>query len=309
MWSATFMLFLSASLGIIWSAVFIPFVLLGVKVYRIAGIKMRQFSRKTSNHSTIQSDGDPDGWIVGKWYIGYFHTQESLRAGDKRSLYILMTSKSYASLIDGISTGEVQSKKIKYYFREGVFWHLTYTCLPNVKIPSHVVRPPQSDAISRILAFYREHEYCIAFLEGPPGTGKSTTPFLLARELLDGPTSCNTVNMCNTYKPTDPGDTLLSLVTKVTPTADAPLIVILEEVDGVLQAIVDEQIQPHKNIPIQIRSKTDWNNFLDEFQRGIYQYVILVLTSNRSREQLDGLDPSLLREGRISVAAQITLAE
>ena len=60
------------------------------------------------------------------------------------------------------------------------------------------------------------------------------------------------------------------------------------------------KIPEHIPIPIQIKNKKDWNQFLDRFDRKIYQNVVVFLTSNQNISFFDNLDPSYMRDNRIN---------
>jgi hypothetical protein len=115
---------------------------------------------------------------------------------------------------------------------------------------------------------------------------------LLTHEIIEN------VALTDTFCPTDPNDTLTNLYELVGPTETKPLIVLLDEVDVLYDQIVNQTIGPHKELPILIRSKTDWNGFFDKFDRLRYPHVILLMTSNRSVREFD---ESMVRDGRICV--------
>jgi hypothetical protein len=50
-------------------------------------------------------------------------------------------------------------------------------------------------------------------------------------------------------------------------------------------------------MPTLIHNKTSWSTFLDDMV--FYKGVILVLTSNTSKKDIDKIDSSYLRDGRI----------
>ena len=56
--------------------------------------------------------------------------------------------------------------------------------------------------------------------------------------------------------------------------------------------------QPPADIPTAVYNKSTWSNFLDDMI--FYKNVILVLTSNTSKETIDSLDQAYLRKGRIN---------
>jgi hypothetical protein len=110
---------------------------------------------------------------------------------------------------------------------------------------------------------------------------------------------------CNTLKPWQPGDALGSLHNEVEPTAEAPLIVAFDEVDGVLVRLHTGAILPHKSFPTEIIDKASWNQFLDNIHRGMFPHLIVVMTSNRGPEFVRALCPSYLREGRVDMVFEL----
>lgn len=110
---------------------------------------------------------------------------------------------------------------------------------------------------------------------------------------------------CNTFYPWEPGAQLGGVYGEVEPSAEKPLIVAFDEVDGVLLSIHSETIVAHKNLPTATANKAGWNRFLDEIGRGMYPYLILVMTSNRSAEFVRSLDPSYIRPGRVDVVMEL----
>ena len=63
---------------------------------------------------------------------------------------------------------------------------------------------------------------------------------------------------------------------------------------------INHGIDPHRSIPIQVRNKTTWNQLFDKISRGELQNIIVVLTSNKSLEEINKIDPAYLREGRVN---------
>ena len=138
---------------------------------------------------------------------------------------------------------------------------------------------------------YAKNNYCITFINGIPGIGKSFIPILLANEL-----NCT---YCNDWNPTDPSDDLSILYNSILPSKEEPLILVLEEIDIILTNI-HKGILSHKNIPIPVHNKITWNNLLDKINLGLYPYLLLFLISNKSISDISSLDKSYLRDGRIT---------
>jgi hypothetical protein len=70
--------------------------------------------------------------------------------------------------------------------------------------------------------------------------------------------------------------------------------------------------QIHAGIPanpkfiIQTRDKAGWNQILDEIHIGMYPNLILLLTSNKTPEEISEMDPSYIREGRVDLIFGLT---
>jgi hypothetical protein len=82
---------------------------------------------------------------------------------------------------------------------------------------------------------------------------------------------------------------------------------VLEECDAILNDMLENRIERHKEIPVPVRKKADWNRMLDKTtDLGFFPHLILILTSNISKEMIDQKDLSLLRKGRIDQSYHIT---
>ena len=127
------------------------------------------------------------------------------------------------------------------------------------------------------------------FIHGISGAGKSTIGFLVAHK-VNG-------TFCHTFNPTDPGDTLSSLIRDSVPTDDSPTIILIEEVNTMIHALHDTKIQKHKNVTTCIHNKSTYNTFMDDLI--FYKNVVIIMTSNESKELIDGLDTCYLRKGRV----------
>jgi hypothetical protein len=101
----------------------------------------------------------------------------------------------------------------------------------------------------------------------------------------------------------DPGDQigyLINLMSSDSGDDDVPIIIVLEEADCIIQAIHKNTVILNKEVPTSVYKKTTWSTFLDDMI--FYKNVILILTSNMSKDDIDSLDNAYLRKGRINAS-------
>ncbi len=301
------MMIVSASIGIIWSMPTLLLTLLGITLNRLTGVKMTSFLSKHVSYASIRTNDDPSGWICGKWFIGYIYETEGQQGANKKELYVLTTNKYFKLLTLGMVELEhdgSEKKQITFLEREGLFWNLSYSSRP-INPPINTIWNGQKRVVDEIIQNFTKAEYSTVLLVGKPGVGKSMIPLHLCGELLN---TCEKVTFVDTWNPTDPGDSFTAIYNKVNPTIKKPLVVVLEEIDGIVLAMHKNEIKLNQNIPmpIQIKSKSDWNQFFDRFDRKMYPGVILCLTSNKSLSWFDELDPSYTRVGRINLRIEVS---
>ncbi len=275
---------------------------INIRMYHITNKKtILTICKKLPNRSTMISDSDKmTGYIWGYKYIGYITTNINSDREDKMYMYLITTKKYYETI--NMNTDEPCDDKyngIDVYDRFGNYFCLEYSKRTN--IIEFNSSPKQKEIIENILNFYNMKNNIsrsvVVLLSGPTGSGKSTLPFILASDL-----KCS---ICKTYNPTEPGDDLSVLYNTVNPNKDKPLIILLDEIDIIINNINNNNITLHKTIPIKIKDKTSWNGFWDDINRGDFKYTIWVLTTNKSFDYFDAIDPSYTRPGRINI--KITL--
>ena len=71
----------------------------------------------------------------------------------------------------------------------------------------------------------------------------------------------------------------------------------IEEVDVLIEQIHKNQITLHNEVQTAIYNKSTYNTFMDDMF--FFKNVVLIMTSNTSKEKLSKLDPSYLRKGRV----------
>lgn len=168
-----------------------------------------------------------------------------------------------------------------------------YQCR-NIKISNnHYFNDIQDELFKEIMEFYNENKFCKVFISGAVNTGKSYFSYILARKL-----KCY---LCDSFNPTEPADNLSNLYTSKFLSGDKPLVLLIDEVDIIIKNIHEQKIVPHKHYPISVKDKMSWNSFLDKIDYGLYPNLILIFTSNLDRNQINKLDNSYLRDGRINI--------
>jgi hypothetical protein len=190
-----------------------------------------------------------------------------------------------------IHNDKIDEKHIHYWYREGNYWELQYKkrlltmdIIPNNK---------QEVIIKDISLYYEDFHQGVFFIYGEPGKGKSTLLRFLGHYY-----KCH---ICKTFQITDPNDSIEYLYRQVEPTKDKPLIILFDEIDTLIYSIHHNQIQKHKHFPIEVYNKTTYNTFLDNINDCLYPYVMLLLTSNKTKEEIDNETHSCyLRKGRVN---------
>ena len=180
----------------------------------------------------------------------------------------------------------IPSNKIDVYVRSGVFKQMYYV---RTQLDITHISPigQQFEVINSIEKVYQEHGRATVFIHGESCTGKSIVGYLLAKNMG--------ANYCHTFNPSEPGDTLSKLLMEIN--RDCPTVIVMEEIDGIIKNIHNNSIEQNSEIPILIRDKSSWCTFLDDMF--LYKGVILILTSNTSKDAIDKMDESYLRKGRI----------
>jgi hypothetical protein len=265
---------------------------------------LNRIQKRVKDHSSHTSEEDRGhGYALGKWYFAYISSGSN---DEYAAAWMIATEASYEALIKDADDGEsiiiigpsgesieTSAKKLDIYDRHGSYTNIWYR-KRHIKNFDFVARPEQATIIEDIKKYYSTHKNVVVFLHGAPCTGKSIVGLLLADMYGSG--------YCNSFAPWEPGDHLGQLIEDAEPTKEKPLIIAMDEIDIAL-ASIHKEIPLHKNIHIETRDKTGWNRFMDNIQRGLFPYVILLLTSNKTPEEIAiaTRDPSYLRPGRVNL--------
>jgi hypothetical protein len=298
---------LSSMCAMLWSVPFILLWMFNIRLYKLSNNNdVVKILNKLNKFSTITSDdGVPRGIIFDKRAVIVVQEVNSMD-GPSMMLWVITSEKRLRELLGNpascgkrSASGEEVEKndvsEIALYEREGNFNWLTYS-KRSLDVSRFAARDRQREIIDEVKAHYDEHGHTVVYLHGKPGTGKSLLGLLLTKEMSG--------SLCNTFDPTEPGDSLNGLYNRVNPEKETPLIVVLDEFDVILHNI-HTCVAPHKNIPIQVKNKTTWNQFLDRIQIGMYPNLILVLTSNKTPDYINEIDSSYIRKGRVDLCCEV----
>ena len=301
------------SASIVWSLPFLLFSLFGIKLYKVNDKEMfTKISSKIKNSSMIDDNDKPLGIFIGKYYFGFFASDGK---EGKQILYIICAQTMYDNLIGKPINSVVKSidssgneiiveknkEIINVYNRRGNYFWMQYL-KRTLDVSQFTATEKQKNIIDDISMFYHSinnlHNRVVTYIFGEPGSGKSMISILMTK-IMKG-------SLVKTFNPTDPGDSFATLYADISPTKDKPLIVVLDEVDILLEKIHAQGIAPHKHIPIQITDKRTWNDFLDDINIGFYPNLIIIMTSNISRNEIGKkYDISYLRENRVHLSYEL----
>jgi len=288
---------------------FILSILFKIRLYRFTSEEICNYivnNIKNDLSSSYNEQGDPIGLIIHKNIIPKYLCWIN---GNQYEKSIVLICQEYVKkklvlnprkeILD-IKTKpkeEVEEKMlISYHNRGGTYEYLHYNSREIYMNKTY--SKYQKQVADKIIALYEKQNFLTSYIYGKTGTGKTILAYLIAKQL-----GCS---MCDTYNPTDPGDLFINIYSKVSPSANKPLLILLDEIDIYIKNIHEENIPKHKKVPTQIYNKSTWNNFFDKIDMGLYPYVIVLLCSNKSKRELDRLDESYLREGRTHISFELT---
>lgn len=186
-----------------------------------------------------------------------------------------------------------EASKISVFSRYGSYKDFYYArVLFNVTTLEPILG--QGKVVSDAVQIFRKKKQCSIFIEGPPCSGKSSVGYLIAKEISGA--------FCNTFNPTEPGDTLSGAVSKIQDWLrddDIPIVILVDEIDSMLKKIHTNEVKLNNETPTLVHDKPSWSKFMDNLR--FYKNIIIIFTSNTPKSEIDKLDSSYLRHGRIDV--------
>lgn len=272
--------------------------------------KMKPMTLASSTRSIVLGDDPvPTGLVVGKWFLAFV---ERVRIGEFRGSEV-----SYDIKIVGLSVFEPDSGKksgddddddkkgkkpviIETIVKADA--HLNAHMRKSKKTCYHQELVEQRRVASEFIGMAKRSKKngfpfnFIGLVMGPPGTGKSVLGEIIARKTGG--------ILCDEYNPTQYGQSVATLIKVANPTAKKPLVLVLNEIDqwytypketaaAKASDWLTRDIDP-------TNPKASSNAFFDKL--AWKDNVIVVLTTNKTKEELDEIDGfgSLFRKGRVS---------
>lgn len=307
---------------------------LGFRKYIIDDqIVVNRIKKRISGISSEYRNNELYGHLIGKWYYAYIE-RDRCSSAPKHIITLLCSEETYNTLTlgenevcesmvekyviedesdmnsdtdtdtdteseNGFQSELVKEKKLipfqtcilSIYTRNSEYSEQHYT-KNLLKIIYKPPTPQQSNILNNIIDKYNTSPNLVVFIHGPPNTGKSMVGQLLAHNLG--------AHYYNNFNPFQPNTTLMALYSTVDPTKKNPLIILMNEIDIMINKIHNSTVQEHSSYQIQISDKSSWNNFFDDFHN-LFQHVIIIMTSNKSPEYINSLDPSYIRKGRVDM--------
>jgi len=255
---------------------------------------------------THNTDNKGYGFSCGFWYIMNLDVKTSYE-GTQYSAWILCSKRQFEALMKIDIVLEPKEVKVVTHLPREEFFVLekstgTYsnTYYRKRMLERYSITPTaaQQEILDSEVEIFEKQKSAVFFISGPCGTGKSMTAVFLAK-MLNG-------MYCEDCTPWEPGDSIQSLYMDfedIIRKEKKPLIVCFDEVDTVLEKIQLNTIPNNDTVQTSVRDKCGWNKLFSKVERGLYPHLIIVLTSNRSPEEITRMmnnDGSFIRKGRVS---------
>ena len=276
-----------------WTSIFLLTQFFGVRLHVLQEREIcAQLQRKLEYFThTVSEKGC--GYFCGWGFFGYI--SPTMNPGEA---WLVSTDSAFRKLTSYerviVKEEFVDTQNVSVYEKSGSFMNVWFR-----KRTLNLNLEPRENQCKIIASIKREYEmknHCVAMIHGEPGAGKSYIGLLLATELKS--------SYCNSLRPWQPGESLNILWSEIEPTKSKPLVLVFDEFDGPLE-LIHNRIPCHNKVPIAVQDKQGWNRMLDDFSRGMFPHVILLLTTNKSPDYFSQLDKSYIRPGRVDSIFQL----
>jgi energy-coupling factor transporter ATP-binding protein EcfA2 len=194
------------------------------------------------------------------------------------SLYLISTHATYLQLLTFEKIDP--SHQIINLMREGNYWGFSYYEAKQ-DILYDEPRPAQAKILDEIMSNLKPGKNLTTVITGTSGSGKTSCAQLLTAKLNKA--GISTV-MCDSWNPFEQGNTIRQLVKAA---KGRRLVILLDEFDVDLKKIhAPAEKMSYSPFVILIHNKTTWNKFLDRIHLNQISNIILIMTSNLSRDEI-----------------------
>jgi ATPase family associated with various cellular activities (AAA) len=246
----------------------------------------------------------PYGYFMNRKSIGFIDLDMSYLDASKitiittRNYYEYITSlndepPSFSSSlrIEDTCVAKEECCKIVVFNRCGKYEDLVYVKL-KIDVKDLTPFETQFPIVEDIVRMFNTRKVVRVFIEGIPGSGKSSIGYCVAKALHG--------KFTHSFNPTDPGDTFGGVISTMNyDDIESANVIVIEEADVLLNKLHYGRIIQNDRISTMVKDKASWNAFLDDMV--FYKHTVLILTSNTPKEQIDKLDPAYIRPGRIDL--------
>jgi hypothetical protein len=270
---------------------------------------LMQFLKKnqyiaTSSHASEM----PIGIVVGKWWVAWVVTvniqkRDSVAIGYTVSFWasirghalIFPQDLDTVKVETNVSPDVTNLHTLSVWRHDGPFKETKLSEETISFVHDHCEK--QLDVVNKMVEMVTAskenghgNRLCVA-IAGPSGTGKSR--IVRAFALAIG------AKIADDFHPTQAGENMSALLRITKPTKKNPLVIVLEEVDQIFKAIHQDNVKDHEFLVTPVRDKPGWNTFMDRFVE--VENVFLIMTTNMPFENIDKMDPSFMRQGRVDL--------
>lgn len=240
---------------------------------------------KHIKYYSYKNNNTPCGWVISNTFIGYcFADTVRLDGAMQYTLYYIAVLNIDSNTIFIYSP----PKKTDY----------TCTLQETAKLKKLQITPRknQTHIITETIDIFQKKGTVMTLLYGDSGSGKSTIGLLLCDQLrLTSNVMYYEFNL-NSFK-----DHTFNDVYNSRKNSCVPFVILMDEIDIAIDRLHHDEVKINTaGDPVYwLNTKYDWNTFLDKFNKGLYQNIIVIMTTNKKLEWFNELDVSYIRQGRI----------
>jgi len=270
-----------------------------------------------------QGDREPNGLLMGKWFVAWITisltTTQSGAPSKHREVHLWCTDHTFRRLKETFpnSWEDEEEEKGKKEVAISTSWvkmlvnDFTWRGCNEFSILKRLVPKMAQDRlqgqqkmVDQITSHFdsrkEENEWpegnAVVLITGKPGTGKSTIATLLTQKIGGV--------LCSCLRPTDPGTNLTEVLNyHESNSSEKPLVLLIDEFDRVVEPAHRGEVKPSTKHVTEVTDKSSLNAYLDRITTIPNLYVIL--TSNWTIKQFNALDPSYIRDGRVTMRLEL----